>query len=69
MPYKFREIKKRLEICGFRILRQKGSHVYFSNGKKAISVPHHGNQDISVGVESEIIKAVKLTSKQFRNLK
>jgi mRNA interferase HicA len=47
MPYKFLEIKKRLQKLGYVIVRQKGSHVIFSDGKIAFPVPHHGGKDIS----------------------
>ena len=51
MPLKYREIEKRLLKTGYRIVRQKGSHVIFSNGKDTFPVPKHGSRDISPGVE------------------
>ncbi|HRX64236.1 MAG TPA: type II toxin-antitoxin system HicA family toxin [Candidatus Absconditabacterales bacterium] len=69
MPYKFRDIQKRLQKLGFDIVRQKGSHVIFSNGKTIFPVPNHGGKDISPGVEKKILDFVNLNKKQFNNIK
>lgn len=70
MPYKYKEIVKRLRALGFEPMRQNGSHViWWKLGSSPIPVPKHGGQDISPGVEREIIKRVGLTAKQFKDLK
>jgi predicted RNA binding protein YcfA (HicA-like mRNA interferase family) len=69
MPYKFRDIEKRLKRIGFSIVRQgKGSHVIFSNGLITFPVPNHKGQDISKGVEGKILSILKLSAEEFKNL-
>ena len=68
MPYKFKEIEKRLRKLGYKVVRQKGSHVLFSNGETIFPVPNHGGKDISPGVERQIVKSVELTKEEFKNL-
>ncbi|PID34677.1 MAG: hypothetical protein CR971_02060 [candidate division SR1 bacterium] len=65
MPYKFREIKNKLTRLGFKIVRQKGSHVLFSNGKVTFPVPNHGSKDISPGVEKKVLQLTSKTRKEF----
>ncbi len=69
MPFKYREIEKKLVKIGYNIVRKKGSHVIFSNGKSTFPVPHHGSKDISPGVEKQILKILDLTINEFRNIK
>jgi len=67
MPYKFREVEKRLCRLGYKVVRQKGSHVLFSNGANTFPVPNHSGKDISPGVERQILKLLKMTKDEFRN--
>ncbi len=69
MPFKYREIEKKLVKIGYNIVRQKGSHVIFSNGKSTFPVPNHGLKNISLGVEKQILKILNLTINEFRNIK
>ena len=69
MPLKYKEIEKRLLKTGYRIVRQKGSHVIFSNGKDTFPVPKHGSRDISPGVERRLLKILGLSIEQFKNIK
>ena len=69
MPYKFREIRKRLIKLGYIVNRQTGSQVIFTKpGVDPIPVPNHGGKDISPGVEREILKKTGSSKDQFRNL-
>jgi predicted RNA binding protein YcfA (HicA-like mRNA interferase family) len=68
MPYKFKEIEKRLRKLGYKVVRQKGSHVLFSNGANTFPVPNHSGKDISPGVERQILKLLKMTKDDFRKL-
>jgi len=68
MPYKFREVEKRLRRLGYKVVRQKGSHVLFSNGANTFPVPNHAGKDISPGVERQILKLLKMSKYDFRNL-
>jgi predicted RNA binding protein YcfA (HicA-like mRNA interferase family) len=68
MPYKYKEIEKRLRKLGYKIVRQKGSHVLFSNGSNTFPVPNHAGKDISPGVERQILKLLKMKGEVFRRL-
>jgi mRNA interferase HicA len=68
MPFKYREIEIKLIKIGYRIVRQKGSHLIFSNGKVTFPVPNHGSKDVSPGVERQILKVLDLTIDEFRNI-
>ncbi|MDD3262217.1 MAG: type II toxin-antitoxin system HicA family toxin [Candidatus Absconditabacteria bacterium] len=65
MPYKFRDIERRLRKLGFDIVRQKGSHVIFSDGKITFPVPNHGGKDISPGVEKKILEFISKNKQDF----
>ena len=52
----------------YKIVRQKGSHVIFSNGHNTFPVPKHGSKDISPGVERQLLKILNLTATEFRNI-
>lgn len=67
MPYNFQDIKKRLTRLGFEIVRQKWSHVIFSNWNITFPVPHHWWKDISPGVEKTILKIVWISKEDFKN--
>ncbi|MDQ7009973.1 MAG: type II toxin-antitoxin system HicA family toxin [Candidatus Gracilibacteria bacterium] len=69
MPYKYREIKKRLLKLGFKIVRQNGSHVIFTKSGLTFPVPNHGGKDISNGIENKIIKLLGETKESFRKIK
>jgi predicted RNA binding protein YcfA (HicA-like mRNA interferase family) len=68
MPFNYREIESKLTKMGYRIVRQKGSHVIFSNGEMTFPVPKHGSKDISPGVERQLLKILDLTIDEFRNI-
>jgi len=69
MPYSYKEIEKRLFLLWYIIVRQKWSHVIFTNWKIAFPVPKHGWVDISPWVESKIIKNIWISKNDFKNLK
>jgi len=68
MPYKYFDIKRKLAKLWYSIVRQKWSHVMFSDGKTTFPVPNHGGKDISPWVESKIIRLVGLAKKDFDKL-
>ncbi len=65
-----RELIKILSKCGFRIARQKGSHVILVKeskaGKKGVVVPNH--QEVDKGTLLEIIRQAGLTREEFLKL-
>jgi predicted RNA binding protein YcfA (HicA-like mRNA interferase family) len=69
MPFKYREFERKLTKLGYKIVRQKGSHVIFSNGKNTFPVPNHGSKDISIGVERQLLKILDLTINEFKNIR
>ncbi len=69
MPYNFRDIEKRLNKLWFVVVRQKWSHVLFSNWKKIFPVPNHGWKDISPWVEKKIISLLDISKNEFDKLK
>lgn len=69
MPYKFIEIQKKLKVLGFVLVRQKWSHVLFSNWKITFPVPNHGNKDISLWVESKILSILEISRADFNKIK
>ena len=68
MPFKYREIEKRLLKMGYRVVRQKGSHVIFSDGENTFPVPDHGSKDISPGVERQLLSILRMSADEFRNI-
>ena len=54
---------------GFQVVRQKGSHVIFSNGRDAFPVPKHGSNNISPGVERQLLKILAMKRDEFSNIK
>jgi mRNA interferase HicA len=68
MPYRYRDIEKRLFKLGYKIVRQRGSHVLFSNGLTTFPLPRHSGRDISPGVERQIIKLLQMSKDEFRRL-
>ncbi len=68
MPYKYKDIEKRLIKLWYKIVRQNWSHVIFSNWLKTLPVPKHWSKDISPWVENKIIKILWLTKQNFKNI-
>ena len=55
-PLPFRKVRKLLEAHGFRIVGQRGSHVYFMDaGGRKITVPDHAGKDIARGLLRSIL--------------
>ena len=66
MPYSYKEFERKLIKLWFKAVRQKWSHVIFSNWIKSFPVPKHGWKDISVWVENKIIKNLWITKIEFK---
>ncbi len=69
MPFKYKEVEKKRKKLGYNVVRQKGSHVVFSNNENTFPVSNHGSNDISPGVERQILKIINLTLNDFRKIK
>ncbi len=68
MPYKAREVLKKLQHAGFVIKRQSGSHIILrhSDGRQTYVAMHPG--DIPTGTFRAILKQANLSEEEFRNL-
>ena len=49
-----KEIIRKLEGEGWRVLRQNGSHVRMGKGTGRTSIPVHGHRDVKVGTLASI---------------
>jgi predicted RNA binding protein YcfA (HicA-like mRNA interferase family) len=68
MPYRAREVVRRLERVGFVIRRQSGSHAVLRHpdGRQTYVAMHPG--DIPTGTFRAILKQAGLTPDQFAEL-
>ena len=63
------ELVKILNKCGFRVLRQKGSHVFLKHDdRRATVVPVHKGQDIDRGLLKKILKDINISTDEFVEL-
>ena len=67
---KYKDFEKAFLKLGYKILRQKGSHVLFGNvDGKVIVVPHHKGKTIKEGLAHKIItKDMKLRIEEYKKL-
>lgn len=57
MSYKkVRDVKRELEQHGFHFVRQKGSHMVYTDGQHVAIVPDHGNKGIEKGTYFNILR-------------
>lgn len=68
-PLKSREIIKILRKLGFKKVRQKGSHAFFSHpdGRTTV-VPIHKGKQIGRGLVRSIIHDIKMSPEEFGKL-
>jgi len=69
MPYKFHDIERRLNKLWYTIVRQKWSHVLFSDWKRTFPIPNHWWREISPWVEKKFLEIIWMTKEEFDNLK
>lgn len=63
------EIVGALEKAGFRIVRQRGSHVRLQHPDgRVVTVPVHPSQDIGRGLLRKILRDAELTREAFIEL-
>ena len=62
----WREVVKALARAGFRVARQKGSHIILVKDSIAVPVPKH--EEIKRGLLIEIISEAGLTKEEFLEL-
>jgi predicted RNA binding protein YcfA (HicA-like mRNA interferase family) len=62
----WRKLLKTLNKAGFKIIHQKGSHIYLTDNKHKITVPRH--ETIKKGTLLAIIQQAGLTKEEFLKL-
>ena len=68
-PLPAREVIKVLVKIGFKVVRQRGSHVILKHPDGRVTVvPIHPGEEIGRGLLTKIIKDAKLTKKEFLRL-
>jgi predicted RNA binding protein YcfA (HicA-like mRNA interferase family) len=68
-PLPAQKIIKVLEKTGFKIIRQKGSHVIMMNEKGVrVVIPVHPGKDVKPGLIRAIIKETGLKREEFLKL-
>ena len=61
-----REVVRILEILGFSLVRQRGSHMQFRHSDgRCTTVPNHAGRDLSPVLLRQITKDVGLTPEEF----
>jgi predicted RNA binding protein YcfA (HicA-like mRNA interferase family) len=68
MPFKAKEVLRRLQRAGFEVRRQSGSHVVLrhTDGRQTYVPMHTG--DVPSGTFRSILKQAGLTEETFRDL-
>jgi predicted RNA binding protein YcfA (HicA-like mRNA interferase family) len=59
-------VVKALQAAGFRLVRQRGSHLYLAQGETVVPVPRH--DEIKRGTLMAIIVEAGLTKEEFLKL-
>jgi len=68
-PLNPHKLIKMLQRAGFKIIRQKGSHVIMMNDRKIRTViPVHPGKDVKPGLIRAIIKEAGLSREEFLKL-
>jgi len=68
-PLPPQKVIKTLEQVGFKVVRQKGSHVFLAHSDgRATVVPVHPGEEIGRGLLRKIIRDAKLTRDEFLKL-
>ena len=61
-----RKIIKVLENLGFKIVRQKGSHIQFKHTDgRFTTVPNHPSRDVGVGLLRKILRDIEISPEEF----
>ena len=63
------EIIKILEKSGFKIIRQKGSHVFLKHQDNRITIiPVHKGKDVDRSLLRKILRDTKISPDEFKNI-
>ena len=62
-------LEKLLLHLGFKVKRQRGSHVFYRHPDgRYTTIPHHGNKDLSRSLLKAILRQINITAEEFINL-
>lgn len=62
-----KEMVKVLERVGYRVVRQRGSHIRMRHSKKrSVSIPNH--KELGVGLTLKILKDAEITVTEFKKI-
>lgn len=64
--YTWRQVAKALNKLGFRVERQRGSHIIFKKAGKTVPVPH--DEEIGPGLIGAIAVEVGISKEEFQRL-
>ena len=65
-----KDIIKVLKKCGFRLVRQKGSHqIWKHSDGRWTTLPVHPGEDIGRGLFTKILKDVGVSPEEFQRLR
>ena len=63
------EVVRALQKADFKIIRQRGSHIYMRHADgRATVVPVHKGEDLGSGILSKILRDVELSRQEFLKL-
>ena len=66
-PVNFRTMERVLLRLGFRMARQRGSHVFYRHPDgRTTTVPNHPGRDLARPLLREILREIELTPDEFR---
>lgn len=57
---KYDEIHRLINMNGWKVIRQSGSHVIYRKGFKTYPVPYHQGKELGKGLERKIKKEMQL---------
>jgi predicted RNA binding protein YcfA (HicA-like mRNA interferase family) len=61
-----RRVIKALEMLGFTVVRQKGSHIIMKHPDGRLTViPVHGDEELGRGILRDILKDVRISREEF----
>ena len=68
-PVPFRKLNRELLALGFRVVRQRGSHVFYAHPDgRATTVPNHPGEEVGRGLVRAILRDVDVEWSEFEKL-
>ena len=64
-----KEMIKILSVKGFRVVRQRSSHIQMKDAKgRLVTVPVHSRKDVSIGITLKILRDAEISREEFIEL-